>query len=208
MTASLAGGYRSTIIKFVRATERMLARFRWSSKLLGTFYDEVIVVRPRGSFVKYHVVNYRKSCAVFERCDTPRAVRVSSVQRGETNPSESGAGRPRRRDTDCGRAGVGGVDCGWFARVGATPIYSEFAYFTLVELGAQFSHAQAHISTEPASPQQSARLPGTHEDQERPRGTFASSRQGTQARLGFAGLSRLNVAADFHGTAPSRAFRA
>jgi len=80
-----------------------------------------------------------------------------------------------------------------FASQARWPVYFSFAQsnFLLVR-SAIFRHAEAHIPTQPSSPLKDARLSFSHEDQERPGGAVAPSRQGAQARLRETWLSRVS----------------
>ena len=80
---------------------------------------------------------------------------------------------------------------GWIAGFTGHRLYLLFADLSFVQLGAQFFHAEAHISTQPAPSFESTRLPEPYEDEGRPGRTIASPGQGAQARLREAGLSRL-----------------
>jgi hypothetical protein len=61
------------------------------------------------------------------------------------------------------------------------------------ETGAHFD-AQAHISTQPPSPREEARIQGAYEDQERGRCVEPAPRGGPQARICQRWLSRLAAA--------------
>jgi ribonuclease P protein component len=63
----------------------------------------------------------------------------------------------------------------------------------LIQSGAGIFDAETYISTEPAQALEEARVPDSHEDQERGRSAVAPPGQGTQARLGETGFPRVVI---------------
>jgi len=86
------------------------------------------------------------------------------------------------------RALRGPAGSGQFASQARRTVYFWFALSNFSPVRSAVSNAEAHIPTQPSSPVQDARVSVSHEDQERTGGDFPPSRQGTQARLGKAGL--------------------
>jgi hypothetical protein len=60
-----------------------------------------------------------------------------------------------------------------------------------MQSGAGIFDAETYISTQPAQALEEARVPDSHEDQERGRSAVAPPGQGTQARLGETGFPRV-----------------
>jgi len=82
-------------------------------------------------------------------------------------------------------------DAARVASEAARTVYFGFALSNFSPVRSAVSNAEAHIPTQPSSPFQDARVSFSYEDQERTRGDFPPSRQGTQARLGKTGLPRV-----------------
>ena len=80
---------------------------------------------------------------------------------------------------------------GQFASQACRTVYFEFALSNFSPVRSAVSNAEAHIPTQPSSPFQDARVSFSHEDQERTRGDFPPSRQGTQTRRRETGLPRV-----------------
>jgi ribonuclease P protein component len=70
-------------------------------------------------------------------------------------------------------------------------LYLPFASRKLIHSGAGIFNAETHISTQPAQALEEARVPDSHEDQERGRSAVAPPGEGTQARLGETGFPRV-----------------
>ena len=70
-------------------------------------------------------------------------------------------------------------------------LYLPFASVKLIRSGAAIFDAETYISTQPAQALEEARVPDSHEDQERGRSAVAPPGQGAQARLGEAGFPRV-----------------
>ena len=78
-----------------------------------------------------------------------------------------------------------------FARHAHRHLYLPFALVELIQSGAGIFDAETYISTQPAQALEKARVPDSHEDQERGQGAVASPGQGTQARLRKTGFPRI-----------------
>ena len=78
-----------------------------------------------------------------------------------------------------------------FAAFGARHLYLRFAFRLVVQSGARIFDAETYISTQQAQALEEARVPDSHEDQERSRSAVAPPGQGAQARISGAGFPRL-----------------
>src|SRR5208282_1453418 len=78
-----------------------------------------------------------------------------------------------------------------FAASAARHLYLRFALSHLMQSGAGIFDAETYISTQPAQALEEARVPDSHEDQERSRRALPPAGQGTQARIREAGFPRL-----------------
>ena len=70
-------------------------------------------------------------------------------------------------------------------------IYTFASLKLVIGPGANCLHAQTYVPTQPPSPFEDSWISNAYENQERTRGSFPSSRQGPQARLGKARISRV-----------------
>ena len=79
-------------------------------------------------------------------------------------------------------------------------LYLPFALTLSTEPGVVIFHAQAYIPTEPAQASQETWISHAHEDPGRQEGDIPSPRQGTEAGIGKARISRVDFsgAAHFH----------
>jgi hypothetical protein len=78
-----------------------------------------------------------------------------------------------------------------FAASGARHLYLPFASSELIQSGAGIFDAETYISTQPAQALEEARVPDSHEDQERGRSAVAPPGQRAQARISKAGFPRI-----------------
>jgi ribonuclease P protein component len=74
---------------------------------------------------------------------------------------------------------------------GARHLYLQFALSQLIQSGAGIFDAETYISTQPAQALEEARVPDSHEDEERGRSAIAPASQRAQTRISETGFPRV-----------------